>query len=263
MTRINPTLEEVLLETKMLDHLRKRGFEVEVVPRKSKDKPDLAFVVDGKVVACECVQIPPSRIFRWMHKRIAATTPDQPYCHAVVWAEEPHSWVRDAISKKNSKLRSYKVAIGADLTWLLIHTPIADTQTFVRGDFSWKSQMLRYGACSEKNDFDEILSWEPISGIQSIFRPCQITPKFTIDFSLGYPSRNFVQFGGLPFTTTREGEPEVIFEYAPIEPIVIQIPPIDPEYKQHTFKFRRRRYVVKIIAGATEARSQVEIVWLD
>src|SRR5690606_15985736 len=117
MTRSNPTDAELLMEEVLLDHLRASDPDAEVLSRETEDKPDLAFRDRGRTLACECVQIPPASVFQWVHRRISSP-PERPYCHAVVWAEEPHSWVYEAVRSKAPKVEDYRRAVAADSVWL-------------------------------------------------------------------------------------------------------------------------------------------------
>lgn len=262
MTRSNPTDAELRMKEVILDHLHTSDPDAAVLDRDPEDKPDLAFRYQGATVACECVQIPPASVFQWLHRQISSE-PDGPYCHAVVWAEEPHSWVHEAVSSKAPKVKDYRRAVAADSVWLLVHTPIEDRQFFVRGDFSWEAQMLRHGASCADHEFDRVLFWEPRSGLQEIHAPGQSSPPVRFDFTDGYPSRSFVGFGGFPFTTPSEGEPPKTYEYAPIDPRIIIVPPVDPEYAKHEPRFRNRSYKVTIVAHPDRADSSVEIIWAD
>jgi len=262
MTRPQQTDSEQRLAAMLLEHLRVSNPSMEPLEREQMDAPDCAFTSPEGVIACECVQIPPARVFKWLYRRLGAVV-DGSSCHAVIWAEEPHSWVRMAIRAKAPKVSQYRQNVSASEVWLLVHTPLEDTQVFVRGDFAWEAQMLRWGACQESHTFDRVLFWEPKSGFQTIYTPGQTADRVRFDFSKGYPSRSFVQFGVGPFDTTAPGEPPRTYSFPLARPKLIVIPPFDPEFRKHKPRFRNRTYEITITAYSDRATSEVKTHWDD
>lgn len=262
MSRPNRRKEEIVTESALLNDLREGGHKVEKVDREIEENPDSAFRVDDITVACDCTQIPPHRIFKWVHTQFEHDSP-APNAATVVWPEEPHSWVREAIDNKLHHAEGYRANVEADEVWLLIHTPIRDSQIFVRGKVNWEAQMLRFGASSIDHNFDRIYFWEPRSGVQQIYPPRQPVERVEFDFSKGYPARSFCLFGGFKFTTPEEGEPPRKYEYEIVEPDQIRVPPIDPEFKRHEPDVQIYKYKVEIVAKPHSYESSVTRIPYD
>ncbi len=252
MANANRSEAEITTESALFDHLESQGHQIDRVDREVEDAPDSVFRLNDITVACDCTQIPPARIFKWVHTQFEHESPD-PNAAAVVWPEEPHSWVANAIEDKRHKVRGYRGSADADEVWLLIHTPIRDTQIFVRGRVNWEAQMLRFGASSVDHDFDRVFFWEPQSGVQQICPLRQPVERVEFDFSNGYPACSFCLVGGFEFTTTEEGEQPRRYEYEIVEPDQIRVPPMDPEFKQHEPHVQIYKYKVELVAKAHSA----------
>ena len=263
MTRKEPTPAEIKLETILLDHIRADGHpNAKVLERETADKPDFAFTSDERKIACECTQIPPSDVFQWIHRTVEADRADGGYCWAVVWADEPHALVRDAIQRKKGKIPEYRESVSADEVWLLIHTPTEATNFFEPSSGDNTEGALKAGASAEAHEFDRILFWDAKSGLRQIHARGDTPWKVTIDFSKGYPTRSRAHFG-FPFTTTQKDEPRKEYGYKPIRPLVIFVPPLDPDYAKHPPSYRGRSYQITIDAGATDANNKIKIIWDD
>jgi hypothetical protein len=260
--RATPTAAEALLKDELLEHFKRNGQDAEIVGRVVNDNPDLLFRVDGELVACECVQIPPADVFRWAHTRWKETGHAHPtYCVLVVWPEESHSWVNQVIAAKSRKVGDYRLATGANRVALLIHAPLLDSKLFQPAEFPWQLEVLRYGASISHHPFDEIYHWDRTAGIRKIFPTGDKTARPRFNFEGGYPTRSFAAFGGFPFTPTPAGASPHEHVFGPIEPKLIIVPPIDPEFARHPPRLRKRKYLIRIVAGATNAQISNEILW--
>jgi hypothetical protein len=257
LTRTEPTDAETVLRGELLKFFN--GRDLEFVARTSEDKPDFLFLLSGQLVACEAVQIPPSEVFQYVHKRLHECPNDRAIGTRVTWPEEPHSWVAAAVQKKRSKIVAYKRETGAQQCWLLVHAPIEDSQVFIRGDFAWERQMLRFGASSVPSGFDRVLFWEPKSGMQFIHRHGENHRPVKFDLTNGYPSRSFTLFSA-PFTTTAKGEPPRDYDYGEIEVRDIFVPPIDKQFVGLQPAGRLWRYKLRITAYDDHAEMHPEII---
>jgi hypothetical protein len=255
MSRREPTEAERVTGDALVCHLRDLGRRV--ADFEHGDRPDLRFRVDGELIGCECVQIPPDRILKRVHarfKQVGESVRAKGFgAVRIIWPQEPHVWVREAIRQKSSLLSEYRKNSGCDRISLLIHAPISETDRTIRYKNESVMQMIGFAAQSPASAFCEIYFWAPDTGIEKLVPRSPPWTPFRVDFERGYPTDGFVLGGGV-FTTTKDGEPPKIFDHGIVEPELIIVPPEDPEFQRHEPNFERRRYRMRVTAEATTAR---------
>ncbi len=259
MTRASSTQEEKISGSALLEYLRDTGREIANIDRDVDDNPDLFFQLDSVKVGCECVQIPPGRVYKYIHSRFRQLSKSEACAVRIVWPQEQHCWVKDAIESKNQKIETYKQKSGADVIWLLIHSPIREKDTTVRYQKPEIMNLIKYAANKTTHNFNEIYFWDPLHGITKIYPLEKVWQQVKFNFDGGYPTDGFVMSVG-KFTTTELGEEPVEIDHGIVTPEVVIVPPQDPEFKKHPPRFRNRRYRMKIITGATDAKISMEPV---
>ncbi|SMF63382.1 hypothetical protein SAMN02745866_04092 [Alteromonadaceae bacterium Bs31] len=255
MTRLEQTAEESITESSLLNHLKQSDPNLTDIERELKDRPDLAFIFNGRRVACECVQIPPHRVLKYVHTRFKKIKGNGAV--QIVWPQEPHIWAKDAIEAKTKKTGAYRKNVNADEVWLLLHSPVNERDTTLRYENQIIVELIKYAAAHTKHKFSNIYFWDPKNGIQKIYPSNRILASLDINFEGGYPTDGFL-IGTLPFTTAAEGEAPYEIYYGIIEPEVIIVPPMDPEFKRHKPRFKLRRYRVSAVVSATSADFKYE-----
>ncbi|MEW8348693.1 MAG: hypothetical protein AB2687_10315 [Candidatus Thiodiazotropha taylori] len=259
MSRKENTEAEDISGTALLDHLRKEGQEVSLVEREINDRPDLLLNVGPDKVGCECVQIPPGRIFKYVHSRFKQLENSDSAAVRVIWPLEQHFWVKEAIESKTKKTSAYKRNTGAEIIWLLIHAPISEKDTTVRYDNDQIMGLIKHAANKTPHSFERIYFWDPINGIRIIFPANNVWESVNFNFDDGYPTDGFTMAKG-KFTTTKEGDEVQLYDYGLVTPDEIIVPPLCPEFKKHKPRYKRKKYRIKILAGATDAKFTFEPV---
>jgi hypothetical protein len=259
--RSEPTAAEQEAQSQLFRYLFLEGTPAKLIERDLNDRPDLAFELKDKRIACECVQIPDSSIIRWHHKRHAELTADPSLvrCLATIWPIEPHSWVAQAIKSKVHMVAEYRAAINADETWLYIH---AHDDNFMEEIFASDTIRLMYvGATSLQHGFDKIVFYDKRCGVQIIYWPGM--PKYTktTDLSAGYPAVTLIQYSGAAFTTTEEGEPPRVYEYEVHETVRIVVPPIDPAFVKRGEPSVRIKPAKRLVITAYSDRAEPVLIF--
>lgn len=105
MTRPKNSIEESKTGQDLLNHLKIEDPDTKFVERELADKPDLLFQFKNDTIGCECTQIPPGRIYKYVHTKFKELSKSkEAIAIRVVWPQEPHEWVKEAILKKVSKI---------------------------------------------------------------------------------------------------------------------------------------------------------------
>lgn len=252
MSRRDPTPEELQSGSALLSFYRQAGHSAAL---EHADKPDLRLLVDGLSVACECVQIPPARIFGFVHTRFKQIEAKTPGARAVqvVWPKEAHIWVKEVIADKGRHLAQYRSASGAAEVNLLIHTPIDMNADVIDPVRPGEMNQIRWAAATSHTEFKNVFFFDPRIGVERIYPPSRPFVEPAYDFSKGYPTSGFVLASAGPFTTTSEGAPEVDCDFGEVETQVLVVPPVDPRFKKHKPHYVQRRHRCTIRAGSTTA----------
>lgn len=259
MTRKNNTEAEEISGKALFDHLVGIGVSVNRIERKINDKPDLFFQAGPNKIGCECVQIPPGRVFKYVHSRFKQLEKSDAAAVRVIWPQEQHIWIKEAIESKTNKIGAYKRGCGADIIWLLIHTPVSEKDTTVRYEKDEIMGLIKYAAKKTNHHFDEIYFWNPKNGITKIYPVEKVWEEVTFNFEGGYPTDGFAM-AKAKFTTTEEGGEPVLYDYGLVTPDEIIVPPLDPEFRKHKPRYKKRKYRLTVKAGATDAQSTFEPV---
>ena len=187
MTRSEPTDDEIAIRNTLG---REYGSELEFVDREEEDRPDFLFTLNGRLIACEATQIPPSEILQYNHKRgLYEAERTKSVGVQVVWAIEPHIWIAEAIKSKRRKIVEYKKRTGASNVWLIVHTKVGSKDRYVRADQSWQFQMMQYGAASVGHGFKSVYFWDEASGFSEVFRRGRSHKRPLLDLTDGYPQQ--------------------------------------------------------------------------
>lgn len=254
MSRANQTPQEQKTSTDLLEFIKNEDENALFIDREVNDKPDLLFSFNNIRAGCECVQIPPGRIYKYVHTRFKELNKEGESSAAVkvVWPQEPHSWMKEVIETKAKNIRQYKLNSAADKMWLLVHTPLSEKDNTIRYKNKTTIELLKFAATNSKHKFDRIYFWDPHNGIQKLFPINYQNNKLNFDFSKGYPTDSFLM-SRASFKTTSSGEPPKTYDFGIVEPRLIVIPPIDPEFKRHKPNISNYKYHFKIIAKETDA----------
>lgn len=220
-----------------------------IIPREISDKPDALLEVAGVRIACECIQVPPQYIYQHHCKHFPADAWSGKDILSIVWPNEPHHWVAEAIRKKSKLHAGYLQATGATESWLLIHSPLEPTQSFLDGSKEWIQWALRHGAKMVDHPFSQIFLWTPQGGIQPIsVRRNEVGThsELGINFASGYPTLCVNRFS-IPFSTLARGESgSSEWELKFFESNKVVIEPQDPEYLRHAPAHRCVSYLVHV-----------------
>lgn len=230
-----PTDAEKQSAQALAEAFRKEGHSVSFPEREHDDKPDILMEIGGFLIACECTQIPPEYIYQFMHKKYGEHVWRDDESLSILWPNEPHQWIADAIRKKAALAPSYLQRTGASEAWLLVHPPTEITQFLLNSELPWILHALAAGSMMVDHPFAQIHLFTPKMGIQPISVPkleVGKTSSLEVDFSNGYPTLCLNRFKFL-FTTapTDATEPRITsFVYRYGAPEVIT--PMDPEYRK-------------------------------
>ena len=234
--RTEPTDAEKMSLAALKQAFINQGHAVEAVHREVEDKPDALLCVGSVLVACECIQIPPSYIFQHLHKQYPAAAWKGKSVLSLVWPNEPHQWVAEAIQKKAALHSTYLAATSANDSWLLVHTPVEANQALLDGSQEWTQWAVRHGAKMASHPFSQIFLWTPQQGIYFAWnrvRDAETHSSLGIGFSLGYPTLCINRFM-VPIATLAQGEVgprEKRFALDDAELLVTA--PMDAEYQKY------------------------------
>jgi hypothetical protein len=132
--------------------LRSRGIEPRHDPSIT-DRPDAVFIVEGRRAAVECRYITRSEILERFNSRGQRLG----VIYEIIVPREPHLWVKEAIEKKNCKVRQYLSAGTAEEAWLLVHNGSTDRFLGPDKDPSGQaSDLLRLGGFMVGHDFTRV-----------------------------------------------------------------------------------------------------------
>jgi hypothetical protein len=254
--RKNPTPAEDASIAALVKAFQNDGHAANRVPRPLEDKPDALLEVGGVRIACECIQIPPEYIYKSNHTLYQPSAWEGKEILSFMWPNEPHQWVVEAVSKKARLWPSYHASTGAQLPWLLLHSPFEPKQFFLDGSKEWILWALRHGAKMVEHPFEQIFLWTPQSGIQTVFvasRDKETHSELGIAFSEGYPTLCVNRFT-VPFSTlgNESSIPDRRSIFARTSKQVI-VRPRDKEYSRHAPAMRNVVYACEVSAWATRA----------
>lgn len=249
MSRDIPTTEEELVSRDLLLHLRNAGRVI--ADENIADSPDIRFSENARLVGCECVQIPPSRIFKLMHTRFKQLANHGAKAIQIVWPQEPHVWTREAITTKNSKIPQYRENFPSAKSYLVIHTPISERDKSIRYADAQVLDLIRWAAQTTPHSFDEIYFWHQ-SGVERLWPASKQLPDPVFNFEGGYPCDGFL-IGTAPFSTTATGAEPKVYDYGIVEPELLIIPPQGETYRKYSPRIERKSYRMKITAHDTSA----------
>ena len=257
MTRKTRTESEIISGNALMDYLRTSGLIVNSIPRDIDDKPDLFFQVNSDLIGCECIQIPPNRVFKYIHSKFKQLEKSDSAAVRLIWPQEQHYWVKEAIESKTNKIGAYKRNCGAEKIWLLIHAPVSEKDTTVHYEKNEILELMKYAAKKTPHNFERIYFWGPKIGIKKIYPVDPVWDSVAFNFEGGYPTDGFVMTTA-KFTTTEEGAEPVLYDYDQVIPDEIIVPPADPEFKKYKPRYTKKKYRIKILAGANDARISIE-----
>jgi len=202
--------------------------------------------VDSRRIACECVQIPPKRIFKFVHRRFRQfiDTPEGSLVVQVVWPMEAHIWAREAIADKDRKIAAYRRNSGVQDIDLLLHAPYSVGNLFSISHPVELAQ-IKWAARLANSSFTNIYFWNPKAGIEKVYPLSSSTEFPQLDLSQGYPTSSFLQGRTGKIVTTQEGEPPEEYDFGIIEPALIIIPPTDPEFRELKPHLSTKRYLIR------------------
>lgn len=189
--RSEPKPVEIASINALLEAFRKEGHNAERIPRDVEDKPDGLLQFQNCRIACECIQIPPEYIFKYMHTRIPLQDFQGINLVSRTWPFEPHEWVARAILKKAQFVDEYIKRTDAQHAWLIVHAPIEHNQNFIDSKRDWIRQAVVHGTLMHKHPFEQVFLWTPQDGILSIYvrrHGENRISDFALGFSNGYPT---------------------------------------------------------------------------
>lgn len=229
MTRPVETPSEVNARNALMSYLLSAGANPNPLNRAVNDRPDIAFEIEGRIVACECVQVPDHKILKWAHRKMAQS----PITHGkiggflLIWPNELHSWALNAIKKKNNLISAYKSSVNASECWLLLHSDLDYLfENMDANDFMHAS----YEIAMTNHNFDRIYFYSKEHGVKLLYMSGMVFFKVEPYLLDGYPHRFTFEIGGDVTTTNSADDPPNIYEYE-IEVLKeIIIPPIDSKY---------------------------------
>lgn len=254
MTRLNNSIEESKTGKDLLNLLRIEDPNSKFIERDLADKPDLLFQFKNLSIGCECTQIPPERIYKYVHSRFKELSKSkEAIAIRVVWPQEPHEWVKEAILKKDAKIELYRKNSNSDRCWLLIHTPLSEQDNTVRYRNPSIMELIFLAANKTKHKFERIYFWNPIDGVKLIFPSSHQMKEFKINLKNGYPTDNFL-IGKASFRTTQEGGEPKTYDYGIVKPKVIIIPPKDKNFRKSRPNYRNQFIKMKIVASSSSAQ---------
>lgn len=253
MTRTISTESEVASGEALLDYLREKGHAVHTISREINDRPDLFFRFDSDRIGCECVQIPPARIFKYLHAKFKQLEKADCAAVRVIWPQEQHFWVKEAIESKKKKISAYKRNCGTNRIWLLIHAPTSAIDNTIHYEKNEIMGLMKYAAKKTNHNFEEVYFWGPKTGITKLYPVSPVWTEVKFDFERGYPTNGFVM-AKAKFFTTEEGAQPVEYDYGVVTPDIIVVPPLDPEFRNHQPRYTIRKYRLRVIAGATDGQ---------
>lgn len=264
--RAEPTDAERMSLAALKQALIEQGHAVETVPRAVEDKPDALLRVGGALVACECIQVPPAYILQHLHKLHPEATWNGKPVLALIWPNEPHQWVAEAVQKKAALCSTYLGSTTATEAWLLVHTPVQANQALLDGSQEWIQWAVRHGAKMARHPFRQIFLWTPQHGIYAAWnreRDEATHSSLGMSFSPGYPTLCVNRFR-VPFTTLArdaDGAKEESFLLGHAQRVVTA--PMDAEYRKHQPATRLMTYEVCVRAWATRAEISTVAVFPD
>lgn len=83
-----------------------------------EDNPDCVFEIGDIRIASDCTNINLEALMKWSNST-RRLLPEKQY--EIKFALEPHYWVRNSISGKESRIPTYRENGGASEVWLIIH----------------------------------------------------------------------------------------------------------------------------------------------
>jgi len=264
--RPTPTQAERLAIEALLDAYRADGHEVHLPPRDFHDKPDLLVEVSGFLVACECTQLPSSYIFQNMYKRGSPDRWRGKDVLSMVWPNEPHQWVVEAIKKKSKLVPSYLQSTAAKEAWLLLHSPVEMNQAFISSDLEWTKWALRHGCKMVRHPFSKVFLWTPQYGLQTVStieHEADTHSEFGIDFARGYPTICVNQFRAIFRTRSRDTGDSVTYTYRHFSSTLEIVEPVDPMYAANKPAVRGLAYETAITAWAERASVRSVAIFND
>lgn len=250
--RSEPTATEKQIESALqTDFFGKRA---RLIPRKTKDNPDYLFELDGKTVCAEATGIPSNRVIRYYHRKFKVRSEPPLSGKEVVFAFEPHMWVREAIQSKRARSRTYMSETKADECWLILHAH-QKHEELVRPSID-NIEAMRAGASKETHGFSKILFWQVEIGFCELWAPGYPRKDLRFDLSKGYPTRGF-KYWSTRFTTKEEGqEPETI-NLGKVNFETIYAEPLDPNFRMVKPNNKRAKISMSIEVGDTWAKPKL------
>ena len=251
MTRATPTQAEIICGNALRQYLENGGSTISSF--EFSDQPDLRFRSDGILTGCECVQIPPERIYRFVQTRFKNMSSNSQGLKAarVVWPVEPHTWMQEAIADKERHIHRYQSNVNSIEIDLLVHTPVDSSADMVKTSSPHFMVLLQWAANFRRSRFRKVYFWSAATGIVQLAPSESHLQKPVLDFSLGYPTDGYVMSSAGPFKTTAEGESPIEYDFGEIEPAVIIIPPTSAEFQKHRPNFTLSKLRCRVIASAT------------
>lgn len=264
--RKNPTPTEYESIAALVESFKRDGHACNRIQRSIEDKPDALLEVGGVRIACECIQIPPAYIYKFHHTLHPPSAWGGKDILSFLWPNEPHQWVAEAVAKKARLWPSYRASTGAQLPWLLIHSPSQPKQFFLDGSKEWFLWALRHGTKMVEHPFEQIFLWTPQEGIQTVFvarRDKGTHSEFGITFSDGYPTLCVNRFT-VPFSTASdESNAPVRSSFVARTSKQVVVPPRDQEYSRHPPAKRSVLYAFEMIAWATRVEVLTNVHFQD
>jgi hypothetical protein len=264
--RPEPTKAEEESITALLQAFLEQGNSAERIHRSVEDKPDALLRVGGVLIACECIQIPPAYILRHLHKRQPLAAGNSKDMVSLIFPNEPHQWVAEAIRKKAGLHASYLASTSAKESWLVVHTPVELNQGFLNGAQAWVQWAVRHGSKMAGHPFSQVFLWTQNDGVYPVWnhaRDSETHSSLGIDFAAGYPTLCINQFS-IPITTPARGTlspREQRFVIREAQQMATE--PMDIEYRRHPPATRKLIYEVHVVAWPDHAQVKTTVVFVD
>ncbi|MES2840000.1 MAG: hypothetical protein V4794_06965 [Pseudomonadota bacterium] len=261
MSRKLPTPAEVACSFAIVDFLKGEGHSVSDL--QLSDRPDVRLSIDGNPAAYECVQIPPRRVFEYSKTRFKQISPQRGEARSiqVVWPKEAHIWVSEAIAEKQRDFRTYRRNFPEGEINLLIHSPIEKSSSSINPSDAGVMNQIRWAAARARTKFNAIFFFDPDTGVERIRPPSRAFVEPVYDFSRGYPTSSFTMTSCGPFTTTKEGDSPVNYDFGAAHLEVLIVPPVDAQFRKYPPYYVSKRYRYTAETGSTTAqvkRHQIE-----
>jgi len=192
------------------------------------DRPDAAFVVDGRTVAVECRTFTSERLLR-----LHGLNQPEGKVHQIYLPLEPHVWIREAILAKEPRIPEYAARCNASAVWLVTHS--------ARGIFSQLTSLYAEGlsdlfhmaVTQTPHSFERIY----ITGEDDLPPVCIFSENDDLDQRLKYSKKNVICipvrrhfFARVTATEGPNGQGQISIDLHQPDQVQILLQPLDRRF---------------------------------